>query len=85
MLLYSMGFKKALDVNSIIQQINTAAYDCSDPRNDGFVSWGVKQDLYQIKEILDAAIRRCPVFSPEQEWLREQEKKKVIKYLKDEI
>ena len=80
-----MGFKKALDVNSIIQQINAAAYDCGDPRNDGFVSWGVKQDLYQIKEILDSAIRRCPAFSPEQEWLREREKKKVIKILSNDI
>jgi hypothetical protein len=80
-----MGYKKSLDVAGIVQQINAAAYECSSPYNDGFVSWGTKQDLYRIKEILDSAIRRCPTFAPEEEWLREQEKKKVIRILKDEL
>lgn len=80
-----MGFKKPLDVVGIIQQINSASYECSSSLNDGFTSWEVKKDLYQIKEILDSAIRRCPTFSPEAEWLKEQEKKKVIKYLKNDI
>ena len=80
-----MGYKKVLDVALVVRQINAAAYECSSPYNDGFTSWGTKQDLYLIKEILDSAIRRCPTFAPEEEWLREQEKKKVIRILKDEL
>jgi hypothetical protein len=80
-----MGYKKVLDVGSIVQQINAAAYECSSPYNDGFVSWGTKQDLYRIKFILDEALKRCPEFAPEQDWLKEQEKKKVIRILKDEM
>jgi hypothetical protein len=80
-----MGFNKNWDVVSIVQQINRATYECASPLNDGFTSWQIKQDLYQIKEILDAAIRRCPDFGTiESDWIREQDKKKVIKYLKDE-
>lgn len=78
-----MGHQKKLSLSDIAQQINLAAYECSSPYNDGFVGWGYKQDLYRIKWILEDALNRCPDFSPEDEWLREHDKKKVIKYLKN--
>jgi hypothetical protein len=80
-----MGFKKNWDVATVAQQINTMAYECSSPYNDGYVAWGVKQDLYRIKWLVEDAIRRCPEFSPENEWLRDHEKQKVIRILKDEL
>lgn len=80
-----MSFIKKWDVADISRQINTAAYECSSPYNDGFNAWGVKQDLYRMKWLIEDALRRCPQFSPEEDWLREQEKKKVIRILKDDI
>jgi hypothetical protein len=80
-----MGFKKNWDVATVAQQINTMAYECSSPYNDGYVAWGVKQDLYRIKWLVEDALKRCGTFSPEEEWLREQEQKKIIKILKDDI
>jgi hypothetical protein len=80
-----MGFKKSLDVANIVQQINAAAYSVSSPYTDGFNGWCIKQYLYQIKEILDDAICRCPEFGTiELEWLKEREQKKIIKILKNE-
>jgi len=80
-----MGFKKNWDITDIARQINILSYEISSPYNDGFIGWGCKQDLYMIKWIVEDALRRCPNFSGEEEWLREQEKKKVIKILKDEM
>jgi hypothetical protein len=80
-----MGFKKNWDVANVAQQINTMAYECSSSYNDGYVAWGVKQDLYKIKELVDDALKRCPTFSPESAWLHEQEQKKIIKILKNDI
>jgi hypothetical protein len=80
-----MGFKKNWDMNDIARQINVLSYECNDGRNDGFVGWGCKQDLYRIKWLVEDAIRRCPTYSPETEWLREYEKQKVIRILKDEL
>lgn len=80
-----MGFKFSYNITNAAREINAAAYDASDSRNDGFVAWGAKQDLYRLKWILEDALRRCPTFAPEEEWLCEQDKKKVIKYLKDDI
>lgn len=80
-----MGHKYQLDMSSIAAQINAAAYEANSSYNDGFISWGYKQDLYRLKWILDDAIKRCPSFSLENDWLREQEKQRVIKILKEEI
>jgi hypothetical protein len=79
-----MTYIKNWSVEDISRQINNAYRICASPRQDGFTAWGVKQDLYQLKWLLDEAIKKCPTFSPEDEWLREQEKKKVIKILKEE-
>ena len=79
-----MGFKKSWDVGNIVQQINAATYECTSPYNDGFTGFYTKQDLYRIKWILDDALKRCPEFAGEQEWLREQEKKKVVRILSND-
>ena len=78
-----MGHKYQINVAEVARQINAAAYEASSSYNDGFISWGYKQDLYRLKWILEDALRRCPEFGPEHEWLREQEKKKVINILSE--
>jgi hypothetical protein len=81
-----MGFKFSYNITNAAREINAAAYDASNSLNDGFIAWGAKQDLYRLKFILDDALGRCPNFgSIEEDWIREQEKKKVIKILKNDI
>lgn len=81
-----MGFKYSYDATKAVREINAAAYDACDKMNDGFICWGAKQDLYRIKWILEDALKRCPDFgSIESDWLREQEQKKIIRILKDEV
>jgi hypothetical protein len=80
-----MGYKKNWDVANVAQQINTMVYETISGHNDGFTQWGVKQDLYRIKWLVDDALKRCSTFSPEEEWLREQEQKKIIKILSNDI
>lgn len=77
-----MGYIKRWNFADITQQIHAAARECSDSHNDGFTTWPIKQDLYQLKWTLDEALKRCPAFAPEKEWLVEQEKKKLIQILK---
>ena len=70
-------------VENVVQQINSAAWQANDPYFDGFVTFGIKQDLYRIKWAAEEALKRCPTYHGEDEWLKEQEKKKVIRILKD--
>lgn len=76
-----MGYIRRYSVETIISQIHSAKYECCDPMMDGFTTWPVKQDLYQIKWILDEALKQCPTYAGEEEWLKEQEQRRLIKIL----
>jgi len=80
-----MGHKYQLNMAAMASQINAAVYEQTSGYNDGFVSWGYKQDLYRLKWLLDDAMKRCPIYGPEEEWLREQEKNRVVKYLSNDV
>lgn len=77
-----MGFVKKWDVAEVARQIQAISRECSSPYNDGYNAFGCKQDLYKIKEIVDQHLANLPTFSGEEEWLQEQEKKRIIKILK---
>jgi diphthamide biosynthesis methyltransferase len=78
-----MGFKKNWDVSDISRQIHSLARECSSAYNDGFTSFECKKDLYHLKQIIDNALSEAPEFGDlEQQWLQEQEKKRIIKILK---
>ena len=80
-----MGFKKNWDVANVAQQINTMVYEMNSGYTDGFVGWGIKQDLYRIKWLVEDALKRSSTFAGEEEWLHEQEQKKIIRILSDDI
>ena len=78
-----MGFKKNWEVGDITSQVHSLAREISSPYNDGYTQWHCKQDLYQIKQLVNQALARSPNFGDlEQEWLQTQEKKHIIKILK---
>jgi len=75
--------KKNWDVANIASQIRELSNQCSSPYNDGFTSFELKKDLYQIKDLVEQALNRSPNFGElEQEWLTNQEQKRIIKILK---
>ena len=78
-----MGFKKNWDVADIISQLRSLSLECSSSYNDGFTSFEIKKDLYQIKEFVDQALKDSPNFGEmEQQWLTSREQKRIIKILK---
>lgn len=68
------------------KEINAAVYDANDMNQPGIICWGAKQDLYRIKWIAEDALKRCGSFGEtEEKWLKEQEQKKIIKILSNDI
>lgn len=68
---------KNWNLTEIENQLQRIYYACSDPRMDGFVTWGCKQDLYRIKFLVEELLEKCPTYSIEDQWLEEREKQKV--------
>jgi hypothetical protein len=77
-----MGFRKPLEVNDVKMQLMRAHGEICSTYNDGFVSWALKKELYEVKWLLDEMLKRQPTFSGEEEWLEEQDKKRVWSELK---
>lgn len=60
------------------------ARECSSGYNDGFVTFEIKKDLYQLQEIINRAIKDCPDYGDlEKDWLHKQEQQRIIKLLKE--
>jgi hypothetical protein len=75
--------RKNWDVSNIASQIRSLSNQCSSSYNDGFTAFELKKDLYQIKDLIEQALDRSPNFGQlEQDWLTEQEKKRIINILK---
>ena len=78
-----MELSKSSDIADISNQLRALVRECRDPYNDHFTAFYAKQDLYQIKVLVDTALADSPDFGDlEKEWLQEQEKKCIIKILK---
>ncbi len=78
-----MGFKQSWDIAEMSRQIHSMARECASPYNTGFVTFEIKKDLYQLREILNRALQEAPDFGDmEKDWLTEQEQKRIINILK---
>jgi hypothetical protein len=78
-----MGFKKPLELNSVVSQLRKAYGEINSPYNDGFTGWEIKRELYEIKWILDRILKESNSYGEiEQRYLDEVEKQKIIEELK---
>ena len=76
--------RKSWDIEQIMSQLHSMTREIKSPHNDGFTSWGIKQDLYLIKFLVDEAVKESPMFGDlEIDFLKQQEQKRIIKILKD--
>jgi hypothetical protein len=75
--------KKSWSIEDVANQLHALSRECSSPYNDGFTAFELKKDLYQIKRLVDQALNNSPNFGElEQQWLTNQEQKRIIKILK---
>jgi hypothetical protein len=77
--------KKDWDVGDIADQIRSLSRQCSSLHNDGFTAFELKKDLYLLQHLVNEAVSDAPDFGKlEQDWLTEQEKKRIINILKSD-
>lgn len=77
-----MGFRKPLDYNTAHYNIYMAGVELHNPRNDGYIQWDIKQDLYKLKWMLDEILKDAPKFVDEDQFIKEHEKKVMWRTLK---
>ena len=69
------------NVDLIIAECRKMYSGANDPYMTGWNNWPAKQDLYLVKFAVDEMLRNTAKFTPEDEWLEEQEKQRMWKAL----
>jgi hypothetical protein len=72
-------------LSELKEGVNKIGYAESDPRMDGFVTWGCKQDLYQLLWHVEDTLDKCSTYAGEDEFVRAREKQQTIKALKGDL
>ena len=72
-----------MDYNSVSHQIYIAGVELTSPRNDGYVQWEIKKDLYKLKFLLDQILKDSPEFVGEAEFLEDQSKQQMWRALNE--
>ena len=68
-------------LSDLKESVSKIGYAESDPRMDGFVTWGCKQDLYQLLWHVEDTLDKCSTYADEDIFVREREKEKTFKAL----
>jgi len=76
-----MGFKQP-DLTDAYSAVNRAFIEVNSPYNEGYTSWHVKQDLYNLYFHLKMSLKNSPTFGDEDEWLEEHFKNEMWEELK---
>jgi hypothetical protein len=69
------------DIKTEISKISWAE---SDPRMDGFVTWGCKQELYEILWYVEEKLRKCSTYAGEDDFLKEHDKEMTWRILNED-
>lgn len=72
-----MGMKIRWDTAKILGDLRACAAEVASPYNDGFTQWHCKQDLIQVKYVLDNLLKTLPTFVDEEHYVRELDKQQV--------
>jgi len=60
---------KDWSLDTIKHEIDKIAFAESDPRMDGFTTWGCKQDLYRMLWYIEDKINACSHYHGEEEYV----------------
>ena len=72
---------KDWSLEEVKNNIDKITYGANDARMDGFVTWGCKQDLYQILWYCEDALEKCSSYEGEEEFLKKREQQKPLTML----
>jgi vancomycin permeability regulator SanA len=72
-----------MDYNAVSHQIYMSGVELNSPRNDGFVAFEIKKDLYRLKFLLDQILKDSPEFVGEDEFLKQQSKQQMWRALNE--
>ena len=72
---------KDWSLQEVKNNIDKITYGANDARMDGFVTWGCKQELYQILWYCEDALEKCSTYEGEEEYVKRRDQQQMLKAL----
>lgn len=72
---------KNWSIEQIANEISKIAFAEKDTNMTGYITWGCKQDLYQLKWLIERKLEECSTYADEDEYIREHEKQETFRRL----
>ena len=73
---------KKWNVKNICSDISAITFAATDPRMDGFNTWGCKRDLYEILFYVQQELDKCGTYSDiEQDYLTKHDQEMMLRAL----
>jgi len=69
------------DLKKVKRQVDKIVFAATDPKMDGFNTWGCKKDLYEILWYVEDSLDKCSSYADEDEFVKRREQKKLLKAL----
>jgi len=73
--------KRDWNKSDICNEISKITWAANDARMDGFVTWGCKQDLYEILWFVEDELAKCSTYEDEAEYVKKREQHILLKTL----
>ena len=68
--------------SDICNDIRKITYAANDARMDGFVTWGCKQDLYEVLFYVQQELDKCSTYGDiEQDYLKKHDQELILRAL----
>lgn len=64
---------KDWSLDTIKHEIDKIAFAESDPRMDGYTTFGCKQDMYRALFYIQNKLNKCSTYVGEEEWVKKNE------------
>ena len=75
---------KKINLQYMQYEIRRIGNEMRHPHTDGYVGWGLKQDLWKLHMVLKAELAKSPTYTGETEWLQEQRTAQAFEILSGE-
>ena len=77
-----MGYHRRYDFNEITRGIHAMSAEMNDMGQTGFISWPIKQQMYELKWLIEESLESTSRYADEDEFLKEHEQQRLINILK---
>ena len=71
------------NIKKVKEQIDKIVFAATDPKMDGYTTWGAKKDLYKILWYAEDKLKECSTYHDEDKFVKKRKQKKLVELIQN--